>query len=175
MIENHEIDMRGKTEHQVRVEKFMRLAEQAAPSMPTLPDYRTRELRAALILEEALETIKALGFEVGHTITQLDSSVAYDRGRPEWVPLYDPELRESFIPDLVEIADGVADISVVSVGTLIACGLRDDPILRLVDENNLAKFGPGGKRRADGKWQKPPDHVPPDLHGEIQRQSAQYG
>jgi predicted HAD superfamily Cof-like phosphohydrolase len=34
-----------------------------------------------------------------------------------------------------------------------------------VDQNNLAKFGPGGHRREDGKWVKPPDHKPPDIAG----------
>lgn len=41
---------------------------------------------------------------------------------------------------------------------------KDDVIpQQLVDENNLAKFGPGGYRRDDGKWIKPPGHKPPAI------------
>ncbi|RME85522.1 MAG: hypothetical protein D6785_04320, partial [Planctomycetota bacterium] len=53
-----------KSPHQKRVEEFMRLAGQEIPEVPTLPDEKTRLLRSKLILEEALETIHALGFAV---------------------------------------------------------------------------------------------------------------
>ncbi|RME74113.1 MAG: hypothetical protein D6785_16225, partial [Planctomycetota bacterium] len=66
-------------------------------------------------------------------------------------------------PSLVEIADGCADIMVVTTGTLSACGISDIPLQEEVDQNNLSKFGPGGYEREDGKWVKPPDHKPPKI------------
>ena len=53
-----------KTNHQLRIESFMKLAGQELPQSPVVPDIKIRQLRAALILEEAFETIDALGFKV---------------------------------------------------------------------------------------------------------------
>jgi predicted HAD superfamily Cof-like phosphohydrolase len=125
------------TEHQERVEKFMKLAGQELPDRPTLPNEEVRLLRAKLILEEALETIEALGMSV---------CVTYKDGLT-----FGPTIEKHnicFIPNktanLEEIIDGCCDISVVTIGTLSACGVPDQPFLEEVDENNLAKFGPGG-------------------------------
>jgi predicted HAD superfamily Cof-like phosphohydrolase len=134
----------------------MRLAGQALPALPVLPSLETRKLRANLIMEEALETIKGLGFAV---VIKPQSN--------GW------DIQEANAPDLVEIVDGCADISVVTMGTLLACGIGDEELLKLVDENNLAKFGPGGHRREDGKWVKPPGHQPPDIKGLLDKGKAQ--
>ncbi len=133
-----------KSKHQRRVERFMQLAGQELPDRPFLPDLETRKLRANLILEEATETIKALGFSLGFDYG--DNIVLVDDCKP----------------DLEQIIDGCSDLSVVTIGTLSACGIPDEAVLKITDENNLAKFGAGGYRREDGKWIKPPDHKPPD-------------
>lgn len=138
---------RDKSPHQQRVEMFMEKAGQAVPSKPILPDFPTRRLRAKVILEEALEAIEGLGFEAI---------------KKPWSEDWD--VQEAYIPDLLKIVDGCADLSVVSVGTLSACGVADVDVMVEVDKNNLEKFGPGGYRRPeDGKWIKPPDHKPPDI------------
>lgn len=137
-----------KSLHQRKVEAFMRKAGQEPPSKPCIPNAGTRLLRARLILEEALETITALGCKV-----QAESGT----------PVLTAELDESFIVKLDDIVDGCCDVSVVTIGTLSACGIPDMPVLDIVDENNLAKFGPGSYRRDDGKWIKPPGHKPPDF------------
>lgn len=148
------------TEHAQRVAKFMRLAGQEIPEKPTVPSADVRILRAKLILEEALETVNALGVEVAgwhfDSLTFADLQF-YDNGKP----------------DLIEIADGCADISVVTIGTLLACGIADDAVLREVDESNLRKFGPGSGRRKDGKWMKPADWTPPDLAKVLAEQATQ--
>jgi len=131
--------------HQQKVDKFMRLANQEIPSKPIIPNKEVRELRASLILEECLETIKALGFR----------ALFDEKGGFGFLDKYEP--------DMIEVADGCADIKVVTTGTLTAFGIDDDELQNIVDENNLAKFGPGGYRREDGKWMKPPDHQPPDI------------
>jgi predicted HAD superfamily Cof-like phosphohydrolase len=141
----------NQTKHQFRVELLMRCAKQAVPLKPVLPDLKVRHLRAKLILEEALETINALGFkaevyEDGDTyLTRNDETIS-----------------------LEGIADGCADISVVTIGALSACGIQDNPILEEVDGNNLLKFGPeailnGAHWNADGKWVKPKNHPAPRI------------
>lgn len=135
-----------KSEHQKRVEEFMRLAGQEVPSGPIIPSLEIRKFRADMILEEALETIEGLGFEVNQV-----------------GPDGELELKEMFHPDLPLIVDGCADIKVVTTGTLSACGVQDEPIQLEVDRNNLLKFGSGAYRRSDGKWMKPPDHRPPEI------------
>jgi predicted HAD superfamily Cof-like phosphohydrolase len=132
---------------------FMEKAGQAVLPKPTLPDEETRRFRAMLILEGTIETINALGFAVKATAPGVYA------------------LEKMFEPNLVEIVDGCADISVVTRGTLSACGVADEDLLKEVDNNNLAKFGPGGFRREDGKWMKPPSHRPPDIAGVLTGQA----
>lgn len=143
-----------RSPHQLRVEKMMRMISdltgrrqpgQWIPSDPVgdLPE-EGRKLRAKLILEEALETIHALGFRV----------------------VGDGELRSHGLGfNLIGTIDGCFDLRVVTTGTLSAFGIPDESGQRLVDENNLAKFGPGCTVRSDGKLIKPPDHKAPDLEG----------
>ena len=154
------------TDHYDRVRRFMRLADQATPDAPTEMDADTRELRARLLLEEAIETIeRGLGISLYVVCPCCDKNILIDTRRKLWMSsmgAYDP----------VELLDGCCDVNVITTGTLIAAGLTDAEPQRLVDENNLAKFGPGSYRREDGKWIKPPNHQPPDLAGEIERQSA---
>jgi len=149
-----------RSTHQQRVDLFMKLAGQDVPKSPIIPDYETRELRARLILEESLETIKALGF--------------YIRVNDESIEINNVEFQEAFDVDLIEIADGCADIKVVTTGTLTACGIDDDELQTAVDLNNLNKFGPGGYRRDDGKWVKPPSHQPPNIKKIIEDQEKEF-
>ena len=144
------------TEHYQRVKAFMRKAGQDTPTDVVIPDASARLLRARLILEEALETVQALGVTVqfkGVEVT-LDSC----------------ECNVHDSVDLEGVADGCADISVVTIGTLIAFGIDDEQLLREVDEANLRKFGPGGYAREDGKWIKPQDWTPPDIAGVLKAQ-----
>lgn len=149
------------TPHYVRIREFMQKAGQDTPAVVTIPDEATRILRAKLILEEALETLTALG--VSATIAP-DSKPALGRST---------ELNFEIVsePDLEEIVDGCADISVVTMGTLIAFGVDDEPILEEVDKANLRKFEEGSYRREDGKWMKPPGWTPPDIMGVVDRQA----
>lgn len=143
----------------------MQKVGQATPSSPVVPDEKTRLLRAKLILEEAIETIRAMG--VGVRLR--------DTGGQGGVVTVDPEELSFYIDgevDLEEVVDGCADISVVTIGTLIAFGVDDEPVLEEVDQANLRKFGPGSYEREDGKWIKPPGWTPPDILGVLERQGA---
>ncbi len=165
-----------KTNHQLRIERFMKLAGQESPQSPVVPDIKVRQLRAALILEEAFETIDALGFKVNaRELNKFKCPNCESRlfcsnceepvfSIPAEQIEYQLEAKEDQDNiDLIEIVDGCADISVVTIGTLSACGVSDAPILNEVDDNNLAKFGSGSYVRDDGKLVKPPDHKPPRI------------
>jgi predicted HAD superfamily Cof-like phosphohydrolase len=156
---------RDKSGHQKRIEDFMRKAGQEVPCEPTIPDPDVRLLRAKLIFEEAMETIFALGVDVmvAPQPQQRDPVALHDG-------FYELKINENRLPDMIEIADGCADISVVTIGTLSACGIADKSLLKEVDESNLRKFGPGCSKRDDGKWVKPPDWKAPDIAGVLNSQ-----
>ena len=145
-----------KSSHQQSVERFHELAGDPAPAVPTEPSREVRILRAKLILEEALETIRDglgvfvfVGDEVSmHSVTDGELSF-HCSGRF----------------NITETIDGCCDLRYVTTGTLSACGVPDQPFQDAVDQNNLDKFGPGHSLREDGKLIKPPGHQPPDIAG----------
>lgn len=141
-----------KSQHYLRITKFMELAGQTVRTKPTIPTLEERKLRAKLILEEALETVEALGFSVDFAPDVETETISIEH----------LQFVGDVEPNLVEIADGCADISVVTVGTMISCGFPDIELLRMVDDNNLGKFGPGS-RNENGKHIKPPGHPKPPI------------
>ena len=140
--------------HYDRVVEFHKKADATINTKPTIPSLEDRLLRAKLIMEESLETIEALGFAVWVDSNETNHT-PLNMGLVDFI--------EDGEPNLIEIADGCADITVVTTGTLVTCGIKDLSLQAEVDNNNLAKFGPGGYRRDDGKWIKPPGHQPPDI------------
>ena len=108
-----------------------------------------RRLRAKLIMEEALETIEGLGFDV-----KLDR--AEDCGY---------SLVESRSPDMEKIIDGCCDLEYVTIGTLNALSIPDIPHMQAVCKANEAKF-PDGKGvphpTIPGKYGKPEGWIPPN-------------
>lgn len=172
-----------RSHHQRQVEEFMRLAGQSVPSSPCIPDEQTRILRAKLMFEEVMETIRALGVSVYWNMPSREELDA-EGGAEHFVGVCvsAEQCKLSFDlqgeVDLVEVVDGCADVAVVTTGTLVTCGIADFDVQNTVNFNNLAKFGPGGYR-ADGtpekpgpvgKWMKPPNHQPPDIAGIIEAQ-----
>ncbi len=157
--------------HQDNIEDFMDKAGQDLPENTEVPDRETRELRARLILEEAIETIGALGFDLhyeSHGNIYKDHFVA---------PLCLTIIHKGGLPDeeisLEEIADGCADLSVVTIGTLSACGIADESLLDLIDENNLSKFDGKETIREDGKLIKSPNWKAPDIEGLLKKMGYQ--
>lgn len=138
---------------------------QSVPPAPGIPPADVRVLRAKLILEEALETVAALGVDLALVVG--DPAAA----RPTCAPLaadriiFNPGPPEQ--ADLIGIIDGCCDTNYVATGTLAACGVPDLPHLRAVNAANNAKF-PGGKGifRDDGKFLKPEGWTPPN-HADI--------
>lgn len=123
---------------------------------PQLPDEATRLLRARLILEEALETIvKGLGVDV---ICDMGDS------RVRVASIHDLRLEIGGPGDIVELADGTADLKVVTYGTDNACGIPCNAVFKEVMRSNMSK-APGGKvnRDAFGKVVKPDSYSPANV------------
>lgn len=171
-LTDEEIEMTDvrRTLHQQRVNEFMAKAGQEVPAHPCIPDEKVRLLRARLILEEAMETILALGIDLNVRYTGV--------GAGGEIPVTKKSIRfdvnPTRQPDLIEIADGCADISVVTTGTLSACGIADLPLLEEVDRSNLDKFRGDAHRCPDtGKWIKPTDWTAPDIVQVLINQGAE--
>lgn len=156
----------SKSEHQIKVEEFMQGIGNEVPFGPKMPDEETRKLRARLVLEEALETIEALGFDVCLPFRRRAATEA------ETVEMDAVSLLPNFKEDLAKIADGCADLSVVTIGTLSSCGLSDIALLEEVDQNNLDKIRAPMNWDEFGKLIKPADHQPPRIEMILEHQNA---
>ena len=161
-----------KSKEQMLTELFMskmRDPRQAIPVRPCIPSLEIRKLRASLMLEETLETIKAMG------LCAVDAhGRSIETGDVLFAQAIDPQ-GKSLPVDLVEVADGLADVHVVGpCGTASAFGIALAPVYRLISCNNLLKFAEGHSFRADGKLQKPASHPSPtkEIAAELQRQGA---
>lgn len=75
--------------------------------------------------------------------------------------------------DLVEVADALADIIYIAIGTAVAYGLPMDEIFNEVHRSNMSKLGADGKPiyREDGKVLKGPNFTPPDISNIIKLKS----
>jgi predicted HAD superfamily Cof-like phosphohydrolase len=124
----------------------------------------TRILRAKLILEEALEACAALGVSVMHRLEESGE----EKEASVNIGALDFAADGAF--NLVEVVDACCDVKVVTTGTLVSCGVKDEEAQQVVDFNNLRKFGPGHTIRADGKLVKPPGHPAPDIESVIEMQ-----
>lgn len=70
--------------------------------------------------------------------------------------------------DLPALADGLADLIYVLLGTAASYGIDLRPVWAAVHAANMAKDG--GGTRADGKVLKPPGWAPPDIEGILSSQ-----
>lgn len=124
-----------------------------SPAAPTVPDAATVRLRARLIAEEFCETMAAL-----YPRSNWDAIRVLLMGQFEGEPS----------PDMIGLADGLADLDYVVEGTRQAFGIDGAPIAAEVHRSNMAK--PGGAKDANGKIRKPAGWLPPDVAGELRAQ-----
>ena len=72
--------------------------------------------------------------------------------------------------DIIEIADALADIIYIALGTAVSYGIPLDKVFEEVHRSNMAKLVDGKVlRRADGKVQKPEGWTPPDIAGVLKK------
>ena len=83
------------------------------------------------------------------------------------VSLLAEEFQEAFDAmeneDLVEVADGLADLIYVAIGAALEFGIPLDEVFEEVHRTNMEKAN--GPRRSDGKILKPEGWEPPDVAG----------
>lgn len=140
------------TNEEKQVADWMMAFGQEVPDKPTIPSLEVRKLRAKLILEEALETvIHGLG------ISEIVDDYGYVCDLEELLKDLNRDgvmFSSSVEPSLTEIADGCADLMVVTLGTKAACGLLrkyhkndtaygTDPIFSEVMRSNWTKLWTG--------------------------------
>lgn len=123
------------------------------------PEIREGELRARLLLEEAVETAVALvGSAKAHELIHREQTVLAD-----WIR--DHGSKE---PNLIEAIDGLCDVDYIVKGSAIVLGIDLEPFADEVHRSNLSKVG--GEVRADGKRLKGPNYSPPDIAGVLARE-----
>jgi predicted HAD superfamily Cof-like phosphohydrolase len=127
-----------KSEHQTRVEECMRKGGQTVRNVPTMPtDPKERIRIVKLVIEEGLELARSMGVCVvaNHEVLAL---------APDGLEITDVEYGDAGQDktDLTEAADALGDLSVVTYGGFGALGIVAEPLLKLIDENNLSKFDP---------------------------------
>lgn len=134
--------------YQELVEEFHSETNSTVGLYPRLTDL---ELRAKLILEEAVETVAAMGFHATGDIRTPDG---------ERVTTFEKTHRD---PDFIAGIDGLCDLLYVTFGTAVAWGIDLDPFFEEVHRANMTKLA--GPKREDGKQLKPEGWTPPDIEG----------
>jgi predicted HAD superfamily Cof-like phosphohydrolase len=144
------------------VHEFMEAAGQTIGELGDEPEVRDRELRAKLIMEEAVETVAAMGFSVQASIYPDTTSV--ENAIATFIKTYDK-------PDFIETIDGLCDLIYVVVGTAVTAGIDLGPHFTEVHRANMMKLQ--GPKRADGKQLKPEGWQPPDHEAVLIRQARE--
>ena len=116
-------------------------------------------LRARLIIEEAFEFAQAVVGLDGESYGMLSMA------KGQALSCLAPDTR--ICPDMVEMADALADTDYVVEGARIALGIDGGPIAAEVHRTNMLKANGPVK---DGKRLKPEGWMPPDIKGELIKQ-----
>lgn len=127
--------------------------------VPATPSAAERLLRVKLVMEEAMEFVRASGFDVSVCI--------HPQGNArDAVPVTDatPDMT-TYVPDIVEAADGLADLNVVVNGSGLVWGFPMPALDNEIYRSNMSKLGADGKvlRSGEGKILKGPNYFRPDV------------
>ncbi len=159
----------------------MRTGGQDVSDSPRVLTDEETKLRTRLIFEETLETLFD-GLGLGSLVlssTDPSGSIAlsfcitkedFRAVRLFPIPRYNT--------DLVELADGLADLAFVCDGTACAAGIDLEPVHAEVARSNMSKFVKDEEgnlvviRDSNGKIQKPPTYSPPDIASIIEAQKG---
>jgi predicted HAD superfamily Cof-like phosphohydrolase len=136
---------------QQNVRDFHVAMQQLIHDQPSLEGYPF-ELRARLILEEALEYTAASGLHTGEAIFATSNPHA--------------SITRDGPPDHAKMIDALCDILYVTFGAAVSMGIDLVPFFNLVHKANMLKST--GPVREDGKRLKPPGWKPPDIEGLLQ-------
>lgn len=141
-------------EMQRKLVEFHRAMDQTVGERPAIRD---AALRAALIAEEARETVAAILGRRPHPCQACGGTGI------------DPAA-ESIDADLVAAVDGLCDTLYVVLGTAVAFGVDIEECFDEVHRSNMAKAS--GPVREDGKRLKPAGWQPPRIAEILDRQAG---
>ena len=140
---------------QVQVREFH---EKFGHPIGTAPGFQRPELRAKLIIEEAIEAaVGMVGSNAAALLVQ-EEQFKLTMGAPK-------------APNFVEAIDGIGDSLYVQFGAAIEFGVNMEPIFDEIHRSNMAKVG--GATRPDGKTLKPEGWQPPRIAEMIAAQEPQ--
>ncbi len=133
------------------------------------PGIRDTRLAGLLIMEEAVETVAAMGFEVSANVNfrtpgNPNSQTSKENPLNETVHFY----KNFEQADAVEAIDGLCDLLYVTYGAGVRFGVDLEPFFAEVHKTNMAKVG--GATRPDGKILKPAGWQKPDIAGLLERE-----
>lgn len=148
--------MSDATWMQDRVKEFHLATNSPAPESIDLGSVRI-ELRAKLIIEEAIETVEAMGYRVSVRPVRTTRGVATEASLIR-VRMVGGGYKK---PNWPEVIDGLCDLVYVTLGTAVEAGINLNPFFREVHRSNMLKIG--GPVRADGKALKPEGWEPPRI------------
>lgn len=117
------------------------------------PGIRDAELRARLMLEEAIEFANAVGYTP--TVSE-DGTITLTQNGNE--------------PDLVAAVDALCDELYVTYGAGVAFGIYLPMLFEEVHRSNMTKVAGEIVTREDGKIEKPDSYDPPHLDELIEQQ-----
>lgn len=142
--------------HEIRVRQMQRLFGQHIPDRPAVPcgDRLLSQMR--MVFEEVLESIYEAGLEIVPSMKNGKETFVL-----EWRRISSGEGDGSI--DLPKLMKELADVSVTLTGMFSACGVKMGPILEAVDCNNIEKKANGRMNPQTGKWEKHPNHQPPNI------------
>lgn len=135
--------------------KVAEFHEQTGSTIGEGAEIRDRELRAKLIMEEAVETVAALGYTV---TADVFTAKAWNANSAEGdIASFTKTYEEA---DFLDYIDGMCDLVYVVCGSAVAAGIDLDDHFDEVHRANMTKLA--GPKRADGKQLKPDGWTGPD-------------
>ena len=139
--------------HDTPVKEFHEAFGHPVVLAPTVPPIDPRRQRVPLIAEELVELAEASGVFI--TIEPLDDGTHH---------VYAETANAGFC-DLVECADALGDIRVLTDGGNLIYGFPGQAVLMEIHRSNMSKLGADGQPlyRADGKILKGPNYTPPNI------------
>lgn len=139
--------------HTTPVAEFHAAFGHPIETAPTVPNLAQRLLRVKLLAEELLEFADGCGVGI-----VMDNILEHHI-------VVEPQPDSSC--DLIECADGLADLRYLVDGGNLIFGFPGERLLAEVHRSNMSKLGADGRpvTRADGKTMKGPNYFKPDIAG----------
>ena len=143
------------------VKEFMSAAEQTINEKLNVKSNEDIALRAALILEEAIEFAEASIGKNEHFKPMVDAMV---RSLGEIKAVASKKEYGDILPDVTEMFDAVVDIEYINLGTALTFGFPLDAGMEEVHSSNMSKTVDGKMiRDKKGKVIKPDTYRPANL------------